>query len=267
MGHGAREIRRAAACGGWRWRWRWRRGRRWSRRRSSCEPSGCRQQGRHGEGPDHDVLRSAQRLSDDAVHRRACCPAEGDHRAERVPGKGHGAQPGAGEKWRDTDGATPGEVGEMIGLRGVQFRPGNHSMILVPATVHGRVLIEPDGGAAVSLRALVGFHGYAQTAGDIMQELNRIPGATDWTRVSIQALNRFYLRGDAQVVANWMTREDRDQAIADNIAYVDAAIAHAGDRMEPRGFSPGVATLVFVGFSQGAAMAYRTALSGARPAA
>ena len=141
-------------------------------------------------------------------------------------------------------------------------------MILVPATIHGRVLIEPDEGAAVSSGVLVGFHGYAQTAGDIMAELNRIPGASHWTRMSIQALNRFCIRGDSQVVANWMTREDREQAIADNIAYVDSAIEHARERMEPRGFSPGVSTaLVFVGFSQGAAMAYRAALSGARPAA
>src|SRR5687768_4450948 len=129
-------------------------------------------------------------------------------------------------------------------------------MILVPATIHGRVLIEPDAGAAVSLRALVGFHGYAQAASDMMADLNRMPGASDWTRVSIQALNRFYIRGDAQVVASWMTREDRDQAIADNIAYVDSAISHVSSTRRP--------ALVFAGFSQGAAMAYRAALSGAR---
>jgi predicted esterase len=91
----------------------------------------------------------------------------------------------------------------------------------------------------------------------MMQDLNRIPGANDWTRVSIQALNRFYIRGDSQVVASWMTREDRDQAIADNIAYVDAAMTNVGR---------GCSRAVFVGFSQGAAMAYRAALSGARPA-
>jgi predicted esterase len=131
-------------------------------------------------------------------------------------------------------------------------------MILVPATVHGRVLIEPDEGAAVFSRALAGFHGYAQNAGDMMQDLNRIPGASGWTRISIQALNRFYIRGDALVVANWMTREDRDQAIADNIAYVDAVMDRVG---------PGFSRAVYVGFSQGAAMAYRAALLGARPAA
>jgi predicted esterase len=144
-------------------------------------------------------------------------------------------------------------------------------MILVPATVHGRVLIEPDEGAAVSSRVLVGFHGYAQAAGDMMQDLNRIPGASDWTRVSIQGLNRFYTRGDTHVVANWMTREDRDQAIADNIAYVDSAIEHLSNRAREHGTGahehPSTRALVFVGFSQGVAMAYRAALSGARPVA
>jgi predicted esterase len=161
-------------------------------------------------------------------------------------------------------------------------------MILVPATIHGRVLIEPDEGAAVSSRALVGFHGYGENADDMMAELRRIPGASDWTRVSIQALNRFYTRGDSKVVASWMTREDRDQAIADNIAYVDTVLDRsevAGLRprqlarleghalrtenapMEPPGFGRGGVTLVYIGFSQGVAMAYRAALLGARPAA
>lgn len=144
-------------------------------------------------------------------------------------------------------------------------------MILVPATVHGRVLIEPDEGTAVFSDVLAGFHGYAQTAADMMQELNRIPGARDWTRISIQALNRFYIRGDAQVVANWMTREDRDQAIADNIAYVDSAIAHVSTSAPVHSTGArehqSTGALVCVGFSQGAAMAYRAAMSGARPAA
>ena len=155
-------------------------------------------------------------------------------------------------------------------------------MILVPATVHGRVLIDTDGDAAVSLRVLVGFHGYGQSAEDMIEELRRIPDADQWTRVSIQALNRFYTRGDAKVVANWMTREDREQAIADNIAYVDAVLdrvarakAHALQTeatevqgrggSEVPGFSPG--QVVLAGFSQGVAMAYRAALLGARPVA
>ena len=142
-------------------------------------------------------------------------------------------------------------------------------MILVPATIRGRVLIEPDEGAAISLRVLAGFHGYGENADDMMAELRRIPGVDDWTRVSVQALNRFYTRGDSKVVASWMTREDREQAIADNIAYVDAVMAraeaHALRTGVGRGFSR--ANLVYVGFSQGVAMAYRAALLGARAAA
>lgn len=130
--------------------------------------------------------------------------------------------------------------------------------IINPATtVHGRMLVdrvpEPAG-------AIVGFHGYAQTAEDMLEELRRIPGADRWTRVSIQALHPFYIRGDSRVVASWMTRQDRDLAIADNVAYVRAAVAtvlseHAGLQT------------VYVGFSQGAAMAYRAALHSPVPAA
>ena len=150
------------------------------------------------------------------------------------------------------------------------FSPGDIPMILVPATVHGRVFIEPDEHAAVSLRTLVGFHGYAQAATDMMTDLRSIPGSDAWARVSIQGLNRFYIRGDALVVSNWMTREDREQAIADNVAYVDAVLTRTTQDRGPDKEHPGPWTqdpIVFVGFSQGAAMAYRAALLGARPAA
>lgn len=154
-------------------------------------------------------------------------------------------------------------------------------LIHVSATVHGRVLIESDGSAAVPAGILVGFHGYAQTAGDMMAELGRIPGAAAWIRISIQALHPFYIRGDQRVVAGWMTRDDRELAIADNVAYVDAALTRAlapppspvvlrraGPRTgAPEQPSTSAPRLVFVGFSQGVAMAYRAALSGARPAA
>jgi len=126
------------------------------------------------------------------------------------------------------------------------------------ATVHGRVLIER---AEDPLGALVGFHGYAQTAEDMLVELQQIPGADRWTKVSIQALHPFYIRGDSKVVANWMTRQDRELAIADNIAYVQSAMAQALTDLAPR------LHVVMVGFSQGAAMAYRAALHCAHPVA
>ena len=69
----------------------------------------------------------------------------------------------------------------------------------------------------------------------------------------MQGLHRFYARGQGKVVASWMTREDREQAIADNLGYVNRVVMRrcpgAGDE----------ATVVFLGFSQGVAMAYRAA--------
>lgn len=126
------------------------------------------------------------------------------------------------------------------------------------ATVHGRVLVELS---TEPVGVLAGFHGYAQTAEDMHAELQQIPGADRWTKVSIQALHPFYIRGDSKVVASWMTRQDRDLAIADNIAYVQSVIAQALADL-----APGL-PVVMVGFSQGAAMAYRAALYSTRPVA
>jgi predicted esterase len=128
----------------------------------------------------------------------------------------------------------------------------------VPVTTHGRVLVDDDrADVARPLRLLVGFHGYAQNADEMMEMLRGIPGADQWTRVSIQALHRFY-RGRAEVtVASWMTRQDRDLMIRDNVAYVDAAIAEIAG-------GTAIERLVFFGFSQGVAMAFRAAVLGAR---
>jgi predicted esterase len=90
----------------------------------------------------------------------------------------------------------------------------------------------------------------------MMDMLRAVPVGRSWTRVSVQALHRFYRRSEV-TVASWMTRQDRDTLIADNVQYVDAAIdAAAGARAIER--------LVLCGFSQGAAMAYRAAVLGAR---
>jgi len=102
--------------------------------------------------------------------------------------------------------------------------------------------------------------------------MQRIPGAEGWCLVSVQALHRFYTRGDQAVVASWMTREDRDAAIADNIEYLNRAVSAALDAPEGsgRGDLPAPArepTIVYLGFSQGASMAARAAVRGAHRAA
>jgi len=126
--------------------------------------------------------------------------------------------------------------------------------ISVPTPTHGRVLIR-DAPDAAPRRLLVGFHGYAQSAEDMLSELELIPGSEQWTLVSVQALHRFYLRRMEKVVASWMTRQNRDDAIADNIVYVDRVLETILDGAHK-------APLVFVGFSQGVGMAYRAAVLG-----
>ena len=86
----------------------------------------------------------------------------------------------------------------------------------IPAPSHGRVLVE-DSSESSSARILVGCHGYGQSAQPMLDEMRRIPGADTWRLVSVQALHRFYTRNDQAVVASWMTREDREEAIADNV--------------------------------------------------
>jgi predicted esterase len=115
----------------------------------------------------------------------------------------------------------------------------------VAATVHGRYLLRP--GPAE--RLLVGFHGYGENAEAHLAQLMNIPHIDRWTVVSVQALHPFYSGRTQQIVASWMTSQDRELAIADNKAYVRGVVAAF----------PTPRALVFEGFSQGTAMAYRAA--------
>lgn len=116
-----------------------------------------------------------------------------------------------------------------------------------------------DAAGSFSGRVVVGCHGYGQSADAMLDELRRIPGSDAWRLVSVQALNRFYTRHDQSVVASWMTRQDREAAIADNVDYLNRAVAAAvGDDAR---------SIVYLGFSQGASMAARAATRGARRAA
>ena len=129
---------------------------------------------------------------------------------------------------------------------------------LIPAMTHGRTIVRAA-RAAASRGVLVGCHGYMENAALQLERLAAIPDASTWTLVSVQALHRFYRGRTEQVVASWMTHEDREAAIADNIAYVDAAldaVPHDGSTR-----------IVYAGFSQGVAMAFRAAVRGRRRAA
>lgn len=125
---------------------------------------------------------------------------------------------------------------------------------LIAARTHGRVLI---GGAADAAAIVLGFHGYMESAETQLQRLRELPGADRWILVSIQALHRVYRGRSQEVVASWMTRQDRDTAIADNLAYVDAVV----ERVR-REYAAGALPVACVGFSQGGAMAFRAGVRG-----
>jgi predicted esterase len=127
----------------------------------------------------------------------------------------------------------------------------------IETPTHGRVLVR-EATASPARGTLIAFHGYGQAPETILGDLEAVAGLEAWTVAGVQALHRFYSRGEQAIIASWMTRQDRDEAIADNLAYVNRVVDVVADATRP---------LVFVGFSQGVAMAYRAAVRGARPAA
>jgi predicted esterase len=116
--------------------------------------------------------------------------------------------------------------------------------LTIQTPVHGRSLyVSRD-----ESRLLVGFHGYGEDAAANLEQVSAIPGIDAWSVAAVQALHPFYTRSGA-VVASWMTSLDRELAISDNLEYVLNVLAAI----------PPPETLVFAGFSQGAAMAARAA--------
>ncbi|HYO13288.1 MAG TPA: phospholipase [Thermoanaerobaculia bacterium] len=122
----------------------------------------------------------------------------------------------------------------------------------IATLVHGRYVVEapPEEGCPL----LVGFHGYGENAERHLDELRRIPGASRWALCAVQALHPFYNRS-GEVIASWMTRLGREHAIVDNVHYVARVVAQVKAELATS------ESLAFLGFSQGAAMAYRAAAS------
>ncbi len=122
---------------------------------------------------------------------------------------------------------------------------------VVETRTHGRYLIRsPRGQGPWPL--LVGFHGYRESAAAHLAALERISGTERWLLVAVQALHRFYPTG-GPVVARWRPHADRARALADTVAYVGRVL----DAVQAEFTVTGAP--VFVGFSQGVAMAFRAA--------
>jgi predicted esterase len=130
----------------------------------------------------------------------------------------------------------------------------------IETTTHGRYLVVPPASPDPA-PVLVGFHGYAEPAEAQLDRMSAIPGTDRWLLISIQGLNRFYQRRTNDVIAGWMTRQHRELVIADNLAYV-AAVVDVVHRDWPT-----TSPLVYAGFSQGVAMAFRAAATSSRPVA
>jgi predicted esterase len=128
----------------------------------------------------------------------------------------------------------------------------------VPARTHGRVVVREAPFDGRRSRVVLAFHGYRQRAETMIEMLQGVPDIDRWTIASVQALHPFYDRG-GEVVASWMTKEDRELAIAENVEYVDeATVALQRERRAD--------VVVCIGFSQGAAMAWRAGVLGRRRA-
>lgn len=122
----------------------------------------------------------------------------------------------------------------------------------IEATTHGRFLIEPPATRDPPL-VVVGFHGYAEDAEAQLARLRSIPGSDRFVLLSVQGLHRFYRGRTQDVIASWMTGQDREIAIADNLRYVAAVVDQVAGEWRTAG------KIVFAGFSQGVAMAFRAA--------
>jgi predicted esterase len=156
-------------------------------------------------------------------------------------------------------------------------------VLSIETPTHGRVVIDAAADSAVH-GLIVAFHGYGQRAEDILDEVRRVPDISGWHVAAVQALHRFYDRSNQKIIASWMTREDRDAAIADNVTYVNRAVDETlSSLITARGAPPSRArpaaladslssggsslnALCFLGFSQGVAMAFRAALLGSHRA-
>ncbi len=146
----------------------------------------------------------------------------------------------------------------------------------IAVLTHGRYLVESSGDERPA-GLLVGCHGYAENAERHLDKLRRIPGVERWHRVAVQGLHRFYNPKardfdprNPEVFASWMTRQGRELAIDDNVRYLASVIAEvcSDPPRPPRGRDRDLGTprrLVFAGFSQGVAMAYRAAARSGFP--
>ncbi|MCH2176627.1 MAG: hypothetical protein MK193_12960 [Lentisphaeria bacterium] len=121
----------------------------------------------------------------------------------------------------------------------------------IPVQTHGRVAIDHMNIESGDIDYLiVAFHGYTGNATHALEIAKQIQLPGKVVSLGIQGLHRFYKNGE--IAASYMTREDRESAIHDNIEYFNQVMNRATTTWNWK-------KLVICGFSQGAAMAMRAA--------
>lgn len=119
--------------------------------------------------------------------------------------------------------------------------------IRVQRTAH----VEVRGDPRTARETWILLHGYAQVATEMIEACKALAGH-ERLLVAPEALSRFYRRGSSGPIgASWMTRERREDEIADYVGYLDE-VARWSERElgAPK-------RRVLLGFSQGAATAWR----------
>lgn len=113
---------------------------------------------------------------------------------------------------------------------------------------------EMEGDPQTASEAWLLLHGYGQLARDMLSACEVLANPTRLL-VAPEGLSRFYGKGFSETPgASWMTREAREDEIADYIRYLNAVV----DTVCPH------LPLTVLGFSQGAATASRWAALGSR---
>ncbi len=93
------------------------------------------------------------------------------------------------------------------------------------------------------------IHGYGQLADNFLDRFNFLK-SPDTILVAPEGLSKFYIEGfSGKVGASWMTKEDRENEIADYTAYLDKLykeimekVGSSGVKVNVLGFSQGTAT-------------------------
>jgi len=100
------------------------------------------------------------------------------------------------------------------------------------------------------------LHGYAQAAAEFLTQFESVSGEAV-AIIAPEGLHRFYARGGAgNVVASWMTKEDRENDIRDYVSFFNEMRRNCIAKY------PNLEKETVLGFSQGGATAARWVSSG-----